>query len=599
MSTTRRQFMATGAGFALTGALAGCGALTRPPDSVCFKYSDIANPSTPLTIDAHAHLFNGSDIHVAELFKWVIVPEFPILGELGRILDWVAWRYAPTAFQEQRALHRLSGALSDCDFRRPEGAAGFIETDAVVLQAYTQDRDDQYRTGARQLKLGLQRYQRAQAAGIAPAEFALIDDGLTAQLIATLPDNYDAYLGQQQAREFSFAPSSDVTISGAIDFVLRNFQYRYVSLFDYLQLYSRGPDRKIDLVVAHLLDFDWPIGRGQATYSTVRQQIGVMRDISKLTQGVMHFFAPYDPMKRVAFLQGLTEEDPLDTVRWATDQGAIGVKMYLPMGFAPRGNAAVQASWPDYWVRPWIPQTLSSVPRLGEKLDQALADLYGLCLALDLPIMAHTFPSMDPRSAGSGTDDERQFRYLTNPNYWCDAEKHEGVPPGLRVDFGHFGGGASGSSADPSWANKLASLMSGPTRRGEFFYADVGDDSRAATDPSHYTDGLKRLYQAHAHDPALAERLMYGSDWYMLERAGGGAASSYLTSYEDIFRQLDTEVHVGVGERLSDRFFGRNAARYLGLYRTAANRTRLDTFHGTNQPNWMAKTDQVYGVVPA
>lgn len=47
-------------------------------------------------------------------------------------------------------------------------------------------------------------------------------------------------------------------------------------------------------------------------------------------------------------------------------------------------------------------------------------------------------------------------------------------------------------------------------------------------------------------------------------------------------------------ESLSRKFFGLNAASYLGLRKGERNRTRVDAFypkHGVSTPDWMRKLD--------
>lgn len=47
---------------------------------------------------------------------------------------------------------------------------------------------------------------------------------------------------------------------------------------------------------------------------------------------------------------------------------------------------------------------------------------------------------------------------------------------------------------------------------------------------------------------------------------------------------------------ISDRFFARNAATYLGLRRNDANRKRLDRFYARKNidtPDWMMKVDRL------
>jgi hypothetical protein len=77
----------------------------------------------------------------------------------------------------------------------------------------------------------------------------------------------------------------------------------------------------------------------------------------------------------------------------------------------------------------------------------------------------------------------------------------------------------------------------------------------------------------------------------------GGDTSAYLGNFVDIFRNLDLDPTLGPQARLSDLFFGLNAARYLDLRGNGTNSTRgrLDRFyaaHGVTRPAWQVKVDR-------
>src|SRR5262249_2804424 len=149
--------------------------------------------------------------------------------------------------------------------------------------------------------------------------------------------------------------------------------------------------RKIDLMISHFLDFDWPLAKGRQTLTPIWDQIAVMGQISILTGGRVHYYVPFDPMKQVTYdFLGRSTRSPMDFVQNAMSRGCVGVKMYPPMGFAPSGNANKR---PGFWDRTWLPDEIRQDRDFGKQLDMVLARLYSWCLANDLPIMAHTSPS--------------------------------------------------------------------------------------------------------------------------------------------------------------------------------------------------------------
>ena len=87
---------------------------------------------------------------------------------------------------------------------------------------------------------------------------------------------------------------------------------------------------------------------------------------------------------------------------------------------------------------------------------------------------------------------------------------------------------------------------------------------------------MSALFQT---DPGLRNRILYGTDWFMLVRAKD--YSSYRANFE-------SSLQLVTGGSVTDEVMGQNAAAFLGLASNQATRGRLDTFytqHGL-QPCW-------------
>jgi hypothetical protein len=64
-----------------------------------------------------------------------------------------------------------------------------------------------------------------------------------------------------------------------------------------------------------------------------------------------------------------------------------------------------------------------------------------------------------------------------------------------------------------------------------------------------------------------------------------------------MFSALD-HLQLGANGKLSDRFFGANAATYLGLGINQPNRKRLDQYYALGpKPAWMSKVDRTPAVI--
>ncbi|HMM90753.1 amidohydrolase family protein [Bradyrhizobium sp.] len=540
MDISRRQALAAmgifGAGFGLSGC-------SIPITPFCPTDPTISDPRTPLTIDVHAHVFNGSDLQIEGFLKKILARDDPdtykeaaeLLAELGR-------NFAPSAAQELAELQRIDATLRSCSTNG-------------VMQVLNDEREAGYRRARRDLQIAVQSIRSRKG------RFA--SSPLRRQ-IENLPESYSQY--KKLGSEARFALRR-VTADGALQFLIRSFQYRYVNVYEYLLEYSRGKTRKVDVLVTHLVDYDWPIGDGIPTPTSLNDQVRVMERISQVTGGRVLCFAPFDPFKEIA--AGSSLAFVTDAVM---NHGFVGVKLYPPMGFAPLGNAAFPDSfWNDSALPPNFPRT-----KLGQNLDQVLVALYSWCQTNGVPIMAHTSASNGPAL---------KFDRLTYAEYWGNVAR---AFPALRVDFGHFGVTSLASAAQP---DALADLMPD----GEYLYADSGYFSEVLSEQAKLEAYLAaRMRRTSTRGPAaVAQRLMYGTDWEMVVLEGF-MSGHYLARFEAMYGRLDRDKSLGADGLLSDRFFGINAARFLGLGIGQPNRRRLDQYYSlSSKPAWMAKVDSL------
>lgn len=554
MGITRRQVLTT---IGCLGANLGTSACSIPLTPFCPTDPTISDPSTPLTIDAHTHVFNGSDLQIYGFFARILAANNSSFQGFGELLQELGRDFAPTADEEIAELQRIGGVVRLCD----------APATTQMMDSY---RQESYGRAVNGLKAAV---RRVRSRRFTPKISAEIE-----RQIDALPGSFTRYKRSQRRNAAGLSPES-ITVSGGIDFIIRNFQFRYVNVYDYLLEYSQGKKRRIDLLVAHLVDFDWPIGNGWSTPTNLHDQVIVMEQISRLTSGRVLCFAPFDPMKEVAYTLGVSSSSSLQLVKDAVlNHGFIGVKLYPPMGFAPLGNAALGN---NFWNQTWIPPSLHRSD-MGTRLDRALSELYSWCQSNGVPIMAHTSPTNGP---------SKPFEALTEAKYW---KKVRSAFAGIRIDFGHFGETDLVSDKGQR-ARRLCDLMTAGESLGQFLYADSAYFADLLTQPLVLKNQLTSLMRDTASKgaAALAQRLMYGTDWEMIV-VEGSTSEQYLRRFEAMYSELDNDASLGAKGKLSDRFFGVNASIFLGLTEGQPNRNRLDAYYGLGpKPVWMSKVDNL------
>ena len=626
-SSQRRLFLESAAlasgGLFLTGCVRRIpGGALPPPDR-----------TQPLTIDIHCHIFNGTDLQMQSFITDIYDNEpgaAKVPPDIAQMLQNFDWKKAPDGAAEQRAINAVDEAPASATAKvHKTRVSSYNAFRKEVLKA--QSRPTPVAAATQVLTPG------AAGAGSAGATAVPQPQGASpAAVNEKLPASYGDF---EQMHETAAGPaesgglvpvsaassapgSSGITSSnvplhgGPLPGFLEYFQYRYVELHDYLKIYDRDGSRTVDLMISHLVDFDWPLNAGAPTRTTLDAQVDVMSTISLKSNGRVHTFAPFDPFREIAHYSKLHGADwsPLDRLPTWVSKGCIGVKLYPPMGFAPYGNSSIGTGlWRPYF--PWIkdcdhvPDGKGGTAPLGVVLDAVLEKLYKWCLSEDIPIVAHT-----DVSNGRNTD----FDALTAAEHWASLKDNFG---GLRINFGHLGDFEKTSPAD--WqtaaetakeianARKLVMLMaSDPGAAGGKFYGDSAFNEKIIDQYAALETVYRTVLVGGANRPAalplLRDRLMYGSDWSLLMLDKG--METYLADFIRLYNTLDQSANLPQNQpSLSDRFFGANAADFLGLRKGGPTRTRIEAFYrnnnfdfnGTRRPEWMNKVDALGPAISA
>jgi len=162
-----------------------------------------------------------------------------------------------------------------------------------------------------------------------------------------------------------------------------------------------------------------------------------------------------------------------------------------------------------------------------------------MCAKLSIPVMAHTSESM----GADAIHDE-----LGGPSGWRALVSRFGGRMTPIVSLGHFGG----DGPNNQWTMELAELMDSPG--GETLYADVAYWDKLVCESSKPCPGLSRISEAVDKHAIVADRVMYGSDWFMLSRAHDWKAFPFNVAWTTRGTKIDR-----------DKLFAENAKRCFNL----------------------------------
>ncbi|MFC7496297.1 MULTISPECIES: amidohydrolase family protein [unclassified Nocardioides] len=486
-------------------------------------------------VDVHCHNFNGDDLPVRGFVRDVKLEGKRLGDAVATLVDRVVQAKAPDYEQELRRLDALLGdALRAPETESVPGAA--TGEDTAVRAAVVPDLESRVRSELREMA----------------ASDPYLLDAAAAELEETAGDTLVETEG-----------IGDFTAAAAR--AMRWATIYASSRLDVTVHMVRQFGDSVDLFTPMLVDLEF--GLNDRAKTSILHQVILQERISRLSMlgrlpGVkrarIHPFVGFDPRR-----EALTElrKEPVsaleDVQRAVTRYGFVGVKLYPPMGFRPLNNATKPGGPPG---------------QDGVAVDRALRRLYQWCLEEDVPVTAHCNISNGARDA---------YDAFSDPDDWKTVLQEF---PGLHLNLGHFGG-MHGSVGPTMWPHKIAALA----RReddapGRNLYADVGNHRTDKKEFRSYMEQLRDVVFANEETRTMADRLMYGSDWYML---------AILPNVDDFMADYRGAYAAEFGANATDEFMGERALAFLGFddpknKNAVRLRERYERYAPHRMPAWLA-----------
>jgi predicted TIM-barrel fold metal-dependent hydrolase len=489
---SRREVLGWAAAASLA-ALTGCASRWPTPDGTPASNPGMLQPvvrksaeAPSLCIDVHAHFFNASDVPVRGFLEGPIAFEKGgLIGDLIRALGPYAQALASAAPSAQEELDSLQQTARSRAFTAAPERATFLSS---------QVRTQREAASARF-------YELVRGGDFEQIYNRIVDDRARQQppSLRELQSNdrlsprslENALQERQQRHAYARLQSQALTgqayPEGVLAFVGVMLSPRWMNLYEYGLAFSAEADAfGIDHVFGALVDFEFflePTPRSDQV-----SQIALHQLLSELSGGYMRPLVGYNPWRDLQD-NGQTTQRIVKAVK---EQGFVGVKIYPPNGFRPFGNVASTA--PGAASRGW------PVPA---QLDRVLDNFWNACIDARIPVMAHAGHSM---GASTALDD------LAGPLGWEAVIRRAGNVSPPFVNLGHFGG----ASDRETWTADFSRLMADP--RGANVFADIAYWSELQCDDvgQDRCEAAKSRLRAALSMPAVAQRVMYGSDWHML-----------------------------------------------------------------------------------
>ena len=537
-------------------------------NTACVRKED--SPTSPgdgqFLIDAHCHVFNASDLPAARFLRQVVFEDFP--KQSKQIMDIRDPDIADRLIE--LALHLL-GADRAPDADEEIAFLKTGKTSRRSAESFPDARAAAIEDTARFLLEVDSRLRR-----IGPETMGGAGAGTKAARQKGDQKFLDFFVGPElQAKRLNGSPMSVAKARAASRsaFTSRGAITRYLNWFSLFRLYrhvlvdrliadAKRQGFKVELLTPALVDYDeWLFE--DVTRSPLGKQMEVMDYVSRRPdRPAVHGYIGFDPLREVAYRAHAKRAtvSSLATARRAlTEHGFVGVKLYPPMGFRASSNKG--------------PYPQRTEDRLGFRpdrhLDDALDDLYELCVELDAPILAHGYSSN-----GSGPD----YADRGDPAYWIPVFKKYSS---LRVCLAHFGRFAARSKGrkelplpEGSWEWVFGEFIRANPRQAVF--ADISYFSEALSGKAEVRGPLANSFKRwmKEFDPR-AEHLIFGTDWIMAGQEQG--YEHYIESVNSFLRH-----DCGLDHQIRDRIFRGNAMKFLPLQRGSKGRGRLLAWYARN-----------------
>jgi predicted TIM-barrel fold metal-dependent hydrolase len=495
-----------------------------------------------LTIDSHAHVFNAADIPGYSFIKYVLMDGVVIPG-VNTLIWLIVGTLSHIAVPGYKAeAQRLNDSLN------PQASILGLEKVWKAEDLDTQQKAEDFLNSKideiyqRQLK------STKHHSLLSDEEKEFIEQVNSEIGLREIPKSLGIINWVRRLIEAA------KLIERYISWTLAMLRYRYQQIDEIMKTY-----KKIKVFTPALVDFDnwFESSSGKVeTRVSIREQMQLSVLHAKKYKGAVMPFVAYDPLRDVKN-NGQTLKDTID---YLSNYGAIGVKIYPPMGFRVYGNIGLTFCNID-------------INNLGEKLDQRLLALYKYCAKNDIPILAHTARS---NKNGICNDD---YIDRANPKHWQEVLKMEECK-NLRINLGHF---ATHSKLENNeWSDSIRYLIT----TYENVYADLShiEELGASRYRSIFFRELKRFITSSTEADAakIRSRLMYGSDWIMLrkEKVSKRYFDLAIAEYAKISPLELRKEAVG-------QFAGENAYAFMALS-TPSVQSRFKRFFDKNEISYVS-----------
>jgi len=355
---TRRRFLHALSAAAASAGLSGChhqaysilAAGTLAPKAGTHLTGD-------LTIDTHCHIFNGTDIQLAAFLNETHQGLSPRLVKLASNLERKAGIRGDAEWKDlvllaERSQCAIAGTPATCVDER------LLESQpAPLAPATTQPdtardhikgmRDQAFQNAKTSISAAIQRQPPTNA------QEKDTDQGVQQMLAVQDHEGFrkkvDAVKAKKSESKAASAPNPEPAcgdpknLGGELETVVDYFLPRIVLAQLYLDTFCPPAGRNVDLMFAAMVDYDWWLIEGDAPLTPLKEQVKLMEQISILSGGRIHGFAPFCPLREVAHRAGQGDEK----LSWSSlafvqdailNHGCVGVKLYPPMASRRMGT---------------------------------------------------------------------------------------------------------------------------------------------------------------------------------------------------------------------------------------------------------------------
>ncbi|MCO7224150.1 amidohydrolase family protein [Pleionea sp. CnH1-48] len=514
-----------------------------------------------LIMDAHVHIFNASDVQAGGYLSGPVANDMPrwkpLLQILAPIVDFLSRQLAPSAHHE---LFHLMKQQQDNRSLDKRSQLNFI--------------DEQIERHHR--KVADELYQALKPTNFAREYFDLVHqiepaslekrDLFSPELLLKAFDRGQQPMFDPLREDNEFFLSSTEAKrehpDGLLAFVANMLSYRYHNIRKYQRAFTNSPSSiGIDACLASMVDFDYWVGDCDHAHSRLRDQMLLMQQLVKVSDGFILPLFGYNPWNDIK-----NHDESLNLLKMAvTEYGFVGAKIYPPIGFRPLNNKE------SYYEED---QPFPDVQQLNQKLTQ----FYRECKALDIPIMAHGNHS-------KGRDETH--RNFAGPEAWAEVFAHPEFD-GLRVNIGHFGGNYT--TGNTNWTEGFAELMQSDSARN--LYGDIGFWDELQHINSQEALLLRKIkHQSVSNNQQVVDRLLFGTDWHMLSQVDNW--SDYPAR---VFLSLKQQS--GLTDEELTKVYSTNVLNLFGFHQEPAkqgkNHSRLKAYYQKHNVNarWLNLVEQ-------